>query len=637
MKRIIKVVKLSLLLVCAGLTFTVAALFFSEQQLPASLVGKLTDSISTSNMLVRADSISIRLPHRVRVRNLRVFDRTSVKRLKPVISADCVDMRLTYTRIPLSWRTIVKSVSIEKLYYPRLPEGYYIPDSIEFPGSPDFKEVNEPLELDLPQLAPFSITLLQPDILAVRPEKVFIPAVSVAPRGIRASDISLAWPDKDADMSLKADFAFDLDEQMVRGNVRGLARQHHIRPMLEALDITNSYQFIDGFTGVVAPVDAGCAFEVNLRNNDLRIRLDLNPTGGAYHEAAMKNASGKVDVRVFVRDTYQNAHIHVGPIGATMADGGTMNGSVFYENTNDIGYVSFEVDSITSLSNALAVADVMNDGTLDCLQCETLPHLTLRGRLAVDPTYAATNNIFGTVAFDKGTFFGLPLHNASVSYQVDGTSIDFKGGHAKTPHGGGVFGTGNISVPEFKQELASFTVNLRADGVPLEDLASAFSKDVGGRHGKVNAKITLSGPLSEDLSSRINGRGSVSCADGQLAQMKLFAGFTEYLAEKVPGVASLVNQSNGSMDFTISNGVINVSRLIIEGDVFSIRGSGTYSIPADNLDFAAHVQLFRNDSIVSKLTSPIIWPFSKLLMEFKVFGPLDNPNWKYLSVLERLK
>ena len=55
------------------------------------------------------------------------------------------------------------------------------------------------------------------------------------------------------------------------------------------------------------------------------------------------------------------------------------------------------------------------------------------------------------------------------------------------------------------------------------------------------------------------------------------------------------------------------------------------------LYFTAHVQLLKNDSIVSRLTSPIIWPFSKLLMEFKVFGSLENPEWKYVSVLERLK
>ena len=637
MKRLLKTLKFALLLAFAALLLAVTSLFFAEHQLPASAVDRITSALSSSNMLVRADSISFRLPHRLRIRNLRVLDRSKVADLRPVISAGLADVRLSFARMPISWRTIVKSMTITHLRYPRLPEGYYVPDSIEFPGSPDFREVDAPLELNLPLMAPFEVTLIQPDILSVRPQKVVVPAVSVAPHGIRANDIFLEWPDTDAHMTLKADFAFDLDEQAVHGNVRGLARQHHIRPLLVALDITNSYQFIDGFTGVVAPVDAGCAFDVNLRNNDLRIRLDLNPTGGAYHDAAMRNASGKVDIRVFVRDTYQNAHINVGPITANMADGGIMRGSVFYENTNDVGYVSFDVDSTTSLSNALAVADVMNDGTLDCLQCETPPHLTLRGRLAVDPKYAATNDIFGTVAFAKGSFFGIPLRNASVSYKVDGTTIDFKGGHAKTPRGGSVFGAGRISVPEFRQDLSSFSVDLRAAGVSLLDATDLFKVDADGRNGKINANVSLSGPLSDDLSSKLCGKGTITCSDGRLAQMKLFAGFTEFLAAKVPGIASLVNQSNGTLEFTMTNGVMKVSRLIVEGDVFSIRGSGTYSIPDDNLDFAAHVQLFRNDSIVSKLTSPIIWPFSKLLMEFKVFGSIDEPKWDYVSALDRLK
>jgi hypothetical protein len=31
-----------------------------------------------------------------------------------------------------------------------------------------------------------------------------------------------------------------------------------------------------------------------------------------------------------------------------------------------------------------------------------------------------------------------------------------------------------------------------------------------------------------------------------------------------------------------------------------------------------------------------MWPFSKLLMEFKLFGSLGKPDWKYVSILDRL-
>jgi hypothetical protein len=90
------------------------------------------------------------------------------------------------------------------------------------------------------------------------------------------------------------------------------------------------------------------------------------------------------------------------------------------------------------------------------------------------------------------------------------------------------------------------------------------------------------------------------------------------------------------MDCTISNGVLRTSKLLVYGDVFKITGEGTYSMPDDNLDFTARVRLFKNDSIVGKIANPITWTFSKLLLEFKVYGPIDNPKWKYISVLDRL-
>ena len=104
----------------------------------------------------------------------------------------------------------------------------------------------------------------------------------------------------------------------------------------------------------------------------------------------------------------------------------------------------------------------------------------------------------------------------------------------------------------------------------------------------------------------------------------------------MPGVSALVDQSSGEMECTISNGVMNVTRLDISGDVFSITGRGSYSIPEDDLDFTARVRIFKNDSIMGRIASPITWTFSKLLMEFKVNGPIDNPRWKYVSVIDRI-
>jgi uncharacterized protein involved in outer membrane biogenesis len=351
----------------------------------------------------------------------------------------------------------------------------------------------------------------------------------------------------------------------------------------------------------------------------------------------LKTAQGNIDIRVFVREHCQNAFISVGPVNAQLADGSSMTGTVFYENTNDIGYVTFRnVHSTTSLSNALAVADVLNDGMLDCLQPETPPTITLNGVMAVDPVHAATNRIDGTIAFNQGTFFGIPLRKAFTEFHMRGERIAFTDARASMPHGGKIDGCGAISFPGFREDTASFNVAIKGSDIALDDALTALGMNSGEMRGKVSGIVEFNGPLTTALVSRVNGKAAISMRNGHLARLNMFAGLTDYLAKNIPGVSSLVDQSNAEIECTITNGVIRASKIQISGDVFSITGKGSYSIPDDRIDITARVRIFKNDSIIGKIANPITWTFSKLLMEFKVYGSLNDPKWEYISVLERL-
>ena len=625
-----KIIKYSLICLLGLLLLTIAAILLFEQPVPDFLLRRITKSLSDENYLVRADSASFRFSHGLKINNLRVFDRSKTAG-RPVLSAACLDLALNLRRIPWSKRTLLKSVTISNLHYPRLPEGYYIPDSIEFPGKPDFQEKDEPLELDLPTLQPFSLTLIQPDILGVTPKKVVAHSVSVTSGGIRMDGIHLDWPDADAQMSLDGTFEFNLETQRVEGEVHGLARQHHIRPLLVALDITKAYPYIDAFTRVEKPVDASCAFDVDLRKNDLHIHLDLAPEGGCYNRIPLENARGPVDIRVFVRETYQNARIVVGPIVANLTDGHSMSGTITYENTNDVGYVDFNVRSTTSLSNALAVADVMNDGTLDCLAPapSTPPTITLVGRLAVDPAHAAANDLTGTLAFNSGSLFSIPLRDAKARFNLHGTDMTFSDASATAEHSGNISGEATISVPDFKQENATFNVKVSGEKIALADLADVFKFDLGDKRGSLHGHVTLSGPLSTNLTHHLGGGGHVSCTNGHLAQMRLFSAFTDYLAKHVPGIGSLVNLSNASLDFAITNGTLHASNVLISGDVLAINAAGKYTIPADDLAFSGNISLKENENWLARLaTTPIRWPFAKIF-GFRLKGAIDNPSWSY--------
>jgi hypothetical protein len=621
----------------AALLVALFALSRIEVRIPDKIVERITDSISSSNWLVRADSVFWNFPKKIRIEGGRLFDCTKVH-TAPFLSFEKAEIKLAFSRFPIEIDKITESVTVSGLRMPRLPDGYYIPDSIEFPGQADFTERNSPIQLDLPPFRGFKLQLKDVDVLDLRAKHVSVKQVRSSGGVLSFDGIRVEFPDKDVPMSVTGHAELNIPAQRVSGDVHGQARQANIRPMLQALDIANCYQFIDAFTGVTVPVDAGCKFDVNLRNSDLRIFLDLHPTGGAYRGVRFESAQGNIDIRVFVRNHCQNAHINVGPIAARFPGGESMSGAVFYENTNDVGYVSFrDVKSVTSLSNALAVADILNDGTLDCLQPETPPVIMLNGTVAVDPANAASNRLDGSISFASGKFFGIPLKEASSLFKLRAEKVDFIHAEASMPHGGKIQGAGAISFPGYREDLAAFSVDLSGEDLSLSDIAETLGLEVGNREGTVSGTFQMEAPLSTSLVSRVNGKGRVKIENGHLARLNLFAGLTDYLAKNIPGISSLVDQSNAEMEFTMTNGVIRTENLTISGDVFFISGFGSYSIPDDHLDFTARVRLFKNDSFIGKLTSPFTWTFSKLLLEFNVRGPIDKPEWNYISVLERLK
>ncbi len=648
LKIFLRAVKISLIVSLVLFAVLVVAVTCFEQRVPDWVLEKVSKKLSTPSCVVRMDSATFRLPRGIRIEGLRVFDRAKVQ-VAPFLSAERVDVRLALGRLPWKSNRLIKEIIVTKLSFPRLPDGYYIPDSIEFPGRPDFCEVNAPLDIEFPRLSSFKLVLVRPEVLSVRPARVVAESVVSHPKLLRVSGIYIQWPDRDAQMTLDGNLDCDIYAQNLRGSVHGQARQPNIRPMLSALEITNCYQFIDSFTGVVTPVDASCQFDVNLRNNDLHIFLDMHPTGGAYRGVPFKDAHGLVDIRVFVRDTYQNARIVVGPVAANFPDGRSMEGTVIYENTNDIGHVNFDVRSTVSLSNALAIADVLTDGTLDCLQPETPPEITLKGTMSVDPSHTAMNDLTGTVGFLRGTFFTVPLKNARSVFQVKGTEVKFTEARANTPGGGELSGSGFMSFNGLTMSKARFGINVAGKKVALADVGKIFNVDVGDKRGNLSGDIELSGPVGENVVLRLNGKGKIAVTEGNLATLNLLSGLFSAM-EKVAGLGQVVKQSRkvtgitiseSSMTFKLVDGILSSDDVMFRGGIFTIVGKGTYDIVRDKLDFAVRVKIVKDDSLLGAIKNPLLWPFSKLstvLFGFRAAGTLEKPEWSYdTSILERFR
>ncbi|HOM58852.1 MAG TPA: hypothetical protein PK770_03215, partial [Kiritimatiellia bacterium] len=56
----------------------------------------------------------------------------------------------------------------------------------------------------------------------------------------------------------------------------------------------------------------------------------------------------------------------------------------------------------------------------------------------------------------------------------------------------------------------------------------------------------------------------------------------------------------------------------------------------DKLDFTVRVSIFRQKTIAGRIVRLMTLPFSRLLLEFRVFGTLEQPEWTYVNLIERI-
>ena len=610
-KFLMKTVKWTFIVFCVFL----GSLFFREQRIPADWIVSAVSSHVPSNIVFKCDSASFGFRRGARMRGVRLYDRERMDPVKAVVSADSASVDF-----------FLRRVRIVGLKIPRLHDGYYLPGNLERDGR---------LDVEIPDVPSFTLTLVRPDVLGIAPERA-VATVRTNPRRVEFEDVRVSWPDIDRAMSVDGSVYIDFDEQRFHAVARGEARQSHIRPLLVTLDVPSAVSYMDAFTGVTEPVPVSASWDVNLVNNDFRMHLDLHPTLGRYNGVPMRRVDGELGLEVYTRGTNLNCVTTVGPLSALDPKGRTLDGRLAVVVTNDITRLEFDAKSGLALKDILSIADCLNDGTLDCISCETPPEITVTGTLMPDPARQAENNLHGTVAFKRGVFFESPVEDVAFSYSYVGDTISFDNISLRGKEGGRYTGKAKLHVPASDPDSASFSMAFVCRDGSLGEIAEVLGSDFGGRHGVVNSEVEITGPISTNLYPHVNGRGKVRVTEGRLAQMKLFMGLTDYLAANVPGVASLVNQSQASVDYTITNGVFSSNNIFIEGAVFSIKASGTYDIPADNLDFTVRLQLLKNDSFLGKLVHPVMFPFTKLLLEFKVTGPADNPKWDYISVLDRI-
>lgn len=502
MKKFLTILRKTMRLLFIVLLIFGASLIFRAQQIPADMVEEYLAERLPENIVVTLSSISFGFGDGLVIRNLAVYDRKEVNPDEPIISSREIVVH------PLR-----RLIEFDRLKYPRLPKGYYAEGN---------SERNSRVEVKLPNVPRFSVILNSPEILGIAPEKVMAD-VEIRHDRLAVERIHLDWADKDEPMTIDGFCTVDFTRQLVQGEINGFALQHHIRPLLVALDVPVSLPYMDAFTEVHGKVPARCGWNVNLINNDFDLYLDLKPRMGKYNGVPLSKAEGKLHIHTYTRGESLNYRVEVGPLVGEGLNKEPLEGTVVIDGVNGETTVSVEASS------------------------------------------------------------GLPVAHLL--------------------------------------KIGGFTGDYVDDSV------------IGKSQGKFSFRFPRT--MGDDI-SQLNGEGSFSIKNGQILRMKGFAGLLDLLAAHIPGVSLFTDSTQASCSYVIENGILKSDDIYIEGTVFSIKMYGQQDLINDKLDFVVRVQFTKKDSMVGQLLHPLTWPFTKLLLEFRMTGSSEAPKWEYISVVDRV-
>lgn len=618
---------LALLLALAGLV----VLYLLEQNVPAPLVARLSDALSTDDILCRVGRATFSLRNGARLYQVKAFPKRSAG--DALVAADEIDVEFSLDP-SASLGERLTGVTLKNLSLPGLPRKAKGDDDKKGeakppPANPLAPEPTvRPPPPKLPRIAAFPLTLENADVLGLKAERLSA-SVAVEDAQLVVRDVSIHWPDRAFDMTVNGWVTVDFAKRLVTGNAKGQAFPANILPLLEALHSKGAIRQINYFSKIEKPVNASADFCVDMDNSDFSLALDLDVGTCAYRDVPMKFARGPL----YAYGTNIYTTVAVGPIQAESSTG-PLAGRITYREQNE----SVEIDATANMDieQLATIIDILRHNELRHVRCSQPVSASARGVVAADRRKSTvTNDLSGTIAMPAGAILKLPVKDVTADFAVKGDSALFENVRGCSASGGKISGEIGFFYPGGAATATLFSARATFSGVQLADLSPVFGFSES-RQGHVAGNVSLVGRATERTLATLNGEGALRVSDSVISRTPLFAGFTDYLARNIPGVSSLVNQSAGSMDFTIEDGVLHTESLLIEGDLFSMRGRGTCNLEKESLDFTMRANIFKEKTFAGRITHLVTLPFTRLLLEFKVFGTFDKTEWSYVNIIEKI-
>ncbi|HPR83666.1 MAG TPA: AsmA-like C-terminal region-containing protein [Pontiellaceae bacterium] len=187
---------------------------------------------------------------------------------------------------------------------------------------------------------------------------------------------------------------------------------------------------------------------------------------------------------------------------------------------------------------------------------------------------------------------------------------------------------------------APYSLNVGITGLNMEQMLEQISSgDYSHTRGQLSASINCTADAKAGFWKSVKGGGKVEIKDGRLADVPLFGGFSRLLQSAFPAF-NLFSLTAFAADYELHDGAIWSENAQLGGTLVSARARGHFS-PEKGLDFTIAAEPLRqtgSDKEKNQLqrlaatalkegTAPLF-----RLLEFKLEGPLDKPEWRFVNL-----
>ena len=592
-------------------------LYVLKQGVPDTLVQRLAEKLSSDDLVCRIERVNFSIRSGLTVKNIKFFRKRTTT--EPLLSIDKVNVEFAiFTLAPSNQR--LKRLTVKAFDFPLLPQRKPKP-----PNTP-----REPFpDIILPDVSPFELVLETPNILGIRAAKITA-TVSSEHSTLSVTNLKAVWPDKPNTLTVTGGVSIDLREKRLVGKVTGQAYPGHITPLLSQLrGARNAVTQIDCFQNITRPMNATYTIDLNLDKLDYAMSVDVDGGKCTYREVPIQF----VKTMIWITDTNNLVIVDIDiKDGATNT--GTLKGRLIYNDDTDA--LSIDGNTTVTKDELLAIIHVLYRGELNSIVCDNGLRVTAKGVVTVNSENpATTNDLHVGISFDKGSILRIPVAKTSTDLHFYDYSAQCNAIQTTLANGGTARGTFCAFFPNYSASNTTFVAKLSADKADFANIL-CIANPTNTYPGKLTGAIQLSGSLAGDILSSLNGDGRMEVTDGFFARIPLFSGLTDWFANNIPVIGTVVNQSSGNLSFVITNGVVTTHDLVIEGSIFSIAGNGTFTLPSDSLNMSMKVNIFKERSFAGQVSRIVAFPFTRLLLDFHLGGTTKLPSWSYVSILERI-